>query len=85
MFDLLHSALYWVLKTYIVYRIVRTAVALWSTVAIYIIAPLFYKPNFDPYKGRWTVVTGGTDGIGKAYTIELAKKWITQICPYWSK
>ncbi|VDM06911.1 unnamed protein product [Wuchereria bancrofti] len=73
MFDLLHSALYWVLKTYIVYRIVRTAVALWSTVAIYIIAPLFYKPNFDPYKGRWTVVTGGTDGIGKAYTIELAK------------
>uniref|UniRef100_A0A915PP70 Oxidoreductase, short chain dehydrogenase/reductase family protein n=1 Tax=Setaria digitata TaxID=48799 RepID=A0A915PP70_9BILA len=47
--------------------------AFWSAVVVYIIAPLFYKPNFDPYKGRWTVVTGGTDGIGKAYTIELAR------------
>ncbi|VDK83562.1 unnamed protein product [Litomosoides sigmodontis] len=73
MFYLLHSALYWILKTYILYRIVRTTIAFWSAVAIYLIAPLFYKPNFDPYKGRWTVVTGGTDGIGKAYTIELAR------------
>uniref|UniRef100_A0A8R1XKQ4 Oxidoreductase, short chain dehydrogenase/reductase family protein n=1 Tax=Onchocerca volvulus TaxID=6282 RepID=A0A8R1XKQ4_ONCVO len=73
MFDLFHSVLYWILKTYIIYRIVRTIIAFWSTVVIYLIAPLFYKPNFDPYKGRWTVVTGGTDGIGKAYTIELAR------------
>lgn len=26
------------------------------------------------YGGRWAVVTGATDGIGKAYAIELAKK-----------
>ncbi|OZC11276.1 oxidoreductase, short chain dehydrogenase/reductase family protein [Onchocerca flexuosa] len=54
MFDLFHSVLYWILKTYIIYRIIRTVIAFWSTVAIYLIAPLFYKPNFDPYKGRWT-------------------------------
>lgn len=24
--------------------------------------------------GEWAVVTGGTDGIGKAYAIELAKR-----------
>ncbi|VDM96484.1 unnamed protein product [Thelazia callipaeda] len=65
--------IYWVLKIFVLYRILRTLIAFCSAVVIYVIAPLFYKPNFDPYKGRWTVVTGGTDGIGKAYTIELAR------------
>uniref|UniRef100_A0A8D8XAI5 Hydroxysteroid dehydrogenase-like protein 1 n=1 Tax=Cacopsylla melanoneura TaxID=428564 RepID=A0A8D8XAI5_9HEMI len=32
-----------------------------------------YKPNLRKY-GTWAVVTGSTDGIGKAYAIELAKR-----------
>lgn len=73
-FALIYSTFYWAVSTYVSYRIIRTTLAFWSAVATYIVAPLFYKPDFDPYKGRWTVVTGGTDGIGKSYTIELAKR-----------
>ncbi|KAE9414844.1 hypothetical protein Angca_005376, partial [Angiostrongylus cantonensis] len=52
----------------------RTIFVLIKVIFIYLVAPLFYTPNLKPYVNRWTVVTGGTDGIGKAYTIELAKR-----------
>ncbi|VDD85462.1 unnamed protein product [Enterobius vermicularis] len=64
---------WFVLKVYILYKCFRVTFAFWRAVYIYRIAPLFYSPKLDQYKNRWTVVTGGTDGIGKAYTIELAK------------
>ncbi|KAK6047041.1 oxidoreductase, short chain dehydrogenase/reductase family protein, partial [Cooperia oncophora] len=63
-----------ILYIYVGYRLCRTIVALIKAIFVYLIAPLFYKPNLMKYANRWTVVTGGTDGIGKAYTIELAKK-----------
>ncbi|KAK6047853.1 hypothetical protein COOONC_14640 [Cooperia oncophora] len=63
---------------YVGYRICRTLIALIKAVFIYVIAPLFYKPNLIQYANRWTVVTGGTDGIGKAYTIELAKRGLNK-------
>ncbi|KAK6736770.1 hypothetical protein RB195_019459 [Necator americanus] len=59
---------------YIGYRICRTVFALLHSIFIYLVAPLFYSPDLSRYVNRWTVVTGGTDGIGKAYTIELAKR-----------
>ncbi|KJH50809.1 oxidoreductase, short chain dehydrogenase/reductase family protein [Dictyocaulus viviparus] len=59
---------------YVGYRICRTILALIKAIFIYLLAPLFYSPNLKPYVNRWTVVTGCTDGIGKAYTIELAKR-----------
>ncbi|KAJ1369656.1 putative oxidoreductase dhs-5 [Parelaphostrongylus tenuis] len=59
---------------YVGYRICRTIFALIRAIFIYLVAPLFYTPNLKQYVNRWTVVTGGTDGIGKAYTIELAKR-----------
>ncbi|CAB3403747.1 unnamed protein product [Caenorhabditis bovis] len=59
---------------YIGYRVCRTFFAFVKAVFIYIIAPTFYKPNLEQYFNRWTVVSGGTDGIGKAYTFELAKR-----------
>lgn len=33
-----------------------------------------YQPNFRKKYGEWAVVTGSTDGIGKAYALELAKR-----------
>ncbi|KIH60310.1 oxidoreductase, short chain dehydrogenase/reductase family protein [Ancylostoma duodenale] len=53
---------------------IRTLFALLHSIAIYLIAPFFYSPDLTRYINRWTVVTGGTDGIGKAYTIELARR-----------
>jgi 17beta-estradiol 17-dehydrogenase / very-long-chain 3-oxoacyl-CoA reductase len=43
------------------------------------IAVSFYKMFLRPGKklvklGKWAVVTGATDGIGKAYAMELARK-----------
>ncbi|KAL6734541.1 hypothetical protein Aduo_005070 [Ancylostoma duodenale] len=59
---------------YVGYRVFRTLFALLHSIAIYLIAPFFYSPDLTRYINRWTVVTGGTDGIGKAYTIELARR-----------
>ncbi|EGT56282.1 CBN-DHS-5 protein [Caenorhabditis brenneri] len=59
---------------YLGYRLYRTFFAFLKAIFIYVVAPLFYKPNLEQYKHRWTVVSGGTDGIGKAYTMELAKR-----------
>ncbi|PAV86977.1 hypothetical protein WR25_24214 [Diploscapter pachys] len=59
---------------YVSYRLIRTCFALIWAVLLYKIAPLFYKVDLKPYKHRWCVVTGATDGIGKAYLNELAKR-----------
>nr|CAD2175876.1 unnamed protein product [Meloidogyne enterolobii] len=59
--------------SYIIYRLTRTFLALLEAFLIYFVAPLFYTPNLDIYVNRWTAVSGGTDGIGKAYIFELAK------------
>uniref|UniRef100_A0A914PAL7 Uncharacterized protein n=1 Tax=Panagrolaimus davidi TaxID=227884 RepID=A0A914PAL7_9BILA len=43
-----------------------------------IIYPYFIATPFDLHKlaggAKWAIVTGSTDGIGKAYAIELGKK-----------
>ncbi|PAV87005.1 hypothetical protein WR25_12727 [Diploscapter pachys] len=59
---------------YISYRLIRTCFALIWAVLLYKIAPLFHKVDLKRYKHRWCVVTGATDGIGKAYLNELAKR-----------
>lgn len=39
------------------------------------IGPYFFGENFNFRKyGEWAIVTGGSDGIGKAFVGELAKK-----------
>ncbi|KAI1722030.1 short chain dehydrogenase domain-containing protein [Ditylenchus destructor] len=37
---------------------------------------MIYTPNMAKYQMRWTVITGATDGIGRAYTLELARRGI---------
>uniref|UniRef100_A0A915EM21 Uncharacterized protein n=1 Tax=Ditylenchus dipsaci TaxID=166011 RepID=A0A915EM21_9BILA len=60
--------------SYVIYRVSRTLFALCWSIFLYCIVPIFYQPNFSRYKMRWTVVSGATDGIGKAYTLELARR-----------
>lgn len=39
---------------------------------------LFLRPGKDIVKfGKWAVITGATDGIGKAYAVALAKKGVS--------
>ena len=54
---------------YFAYRFIR---ALYN--AFY---PFFFVPAADLHRlagGKWAVITGATDGIGKAYAFELARK-----------
>eukprot|EP00124_Ichthyophonus_hoferi_P003374 Ihof_evm2s289 gene=Ihof_evmTU2s289 len=57
----------------------RSFVGLVTAATIYYIVKLVYiyflRPGKDLKKyGAWAVVTGSTDGIGKAYAMELARK-----------
>ncbi|CAD5211082.1 unnamed protein product [Bursaphelenchus okinawaensis] len=61
---------------YVSYRLLRTFFAFVWAVALYKIIPQFYGPALQRYKSRWTVVSGGTDGIGKAYMFELARNGV---------
>ncbi|KAF8362302.1 dhs-5 [Pristionchus pacificus] len=63
-------------RVYLSYRLLRTLFALLQSVFVYHIVPRFWQPDLDKFRVRWTVVTGGTDGIGKAYTYELARRGI---------
>jgi len=60
--------------SYIIYRLSRVCLALVWAIFLYWLAPLIYSPNLKRYRMRWCVVSGSTDGIGKAYTLELARR-----------
>ncbi|KAI6232924.1 hypothetical protein M3Y99_00979700 [Aphelenchoides fujianensis] len=67
-------AVAYVVTVYISYRLLRTFFALLHSIVLYLIIPQFYRPGFEWLRPRWTVVSGGTDGIGKAYMFELARR-----------
>ncbi|CAH1225027.1 HSD17B12 [Branchiostoma lanceolatum] len=47
----------------------------WQTIRLYLLSgPLGLSLDFRNYAGRWAVVTGSTDGIGKAYADQLAAR-----------
>ncbi|CAG9559231.1 unnamed protein product [Danaus chrysippus] len=54
----------------LLYYVVKSVVNVLYT---YIIGPLVNKVDFKS-QGRWALVTGSTDGIGKAYARELASR-----------
>jgi len=52
--------------------VVAVVAAIYFGIALY---NTFFRPAKDLTKyGKWAIVTGSTDGIGRAYAIELAKK-----------
>ncbi|KAI6197393.1 hypothetical protein M3Y94_01218700 [Aphelenchoides besseyi] len=67
-------ALAYVTTVYVSYRVLRTFFSLLWSITLYLIIPNFYRPGLGNYRPRWTVVSGGTDGIGKAYMFELAAR-----------
>ncbi|KAH7706108.1 Protein DHS-27 [Aphelenchoides avenae] len=68
--DSLYYAVYWVVSSYITFRICRCLYIVIRSVH----AHFFTKPmDLTPFKESWTVATGCTDGIGRAYVEELAR------------
>uniref|UniRef100_A0A0K0E699 Estradiol 17-beta-dehydrogenase 12 n=1 Tax=Strongyloides stercoralis TaxID=6248 RepID=A0A0K0E699_STRER len=68
--DLIFFLVKWYLASYITIRIGRCLWVLINSIK----GHFFTKPyDLSSYINDWTVVTGATDGIGKAYINELAK------------
>jgi hypothetical protein len=64
---LLTAALWW-LKTWFSFRLLKFGYIFMMS----IYGHFFARPvDLNPFKNRWTVVTGCTDGIGRAYIEEL--------------
>ncbi|XP_066219060.1 very-long-chain 3-oxoacyl-CoA reductase [Saccopteryx leptura] len=63
--------LYWVGAGTVAYLALRISYSLFTALQIW---GLGQEPAVGPELGEWAVVTGGTDGIGKSYAEELAKR-----------
>ncbi|KAM8813708.1 very-long-chain 3-oxoacyl-CoA reductase [Rhynchonycteris naso] len=63
--------LYWVGAGTVAYLALRISYSLFTALQIW---GLGQEPAVGPELGEWAVVTGSTDGIGKSYAEELAKR-----------
>ncbi|KAK5981998.1 Hydroxysteroid (17-beta) dehydrogenase 12 [Trichostrongylus colubriformis] len=70
MLDLVWRCLYYCVTSYLVVRLLKCLYVFSKSFIIHVLTPIY---NLDHLKDSWTVVTGGTDGIGRAYIEELAK------------
>ncbi|RCN39815.1 hypothetical protein ANCCAN_14249 [Ancylostoma caninum] len=70
MLSALWTYIWWAVTSYFVVRVLKCLFILVKSVIVHFITPIY---NLDHLKDSWTVVTGGTDGIGRAYIEELAK------------
>lgn len=59
------------------YAIVRTLYSVFMNVGVFWFE-WFGQLNFREY-GSWAVITGGTDGMGKCYVTELAKRGLNVV------
>ena len=66
----------WLLvRSVLVYRCLKAAYVAWKPLYLYVVAPgLGWLPSLRGYERSWTVVTGCTDGIGRAYLEELGRR-----------
>ncbi|KAI6188232.1 Dhs-27 [Aphelenchoides besseyi] len=68
LFDVFLNLGLWWLKAWVSYRLLKFSyIFVMSIYGHFLSRPL----DLSPYKDKWTVVTGCTDGIGKAYIDEL--------------
>ncbi|EYB86360.1 hypothetical protein Y032_0280g1217 [Ancylostoma ceylanicum] len=70
MLSALWTYIWWAVTSYFVVRVLKCLFILVKSVIVHFITPIY---DLDHLKDSWTVVTGGTDGIGRAYIEELAK------------
>ncbi|XP_072474505.1 very-long-chain 3-oxoacyl-CoA reductase [Notamacropus eugenii] len=63
--------LYWVGASTVAYLALRLSYSLFSAFRVW---GLGHEAEVGPALGEWAVVTGSTDGIGKSYAEELAKR-----------
>ncbi|XP_036620789.1 very-long-chain 3-oxoacyl-CoA reductase [Trichosurus vulpecula] len=63
--------LYWVGASTIAYLALRLSYSLFSAFRVW---GMGHESEVGPALGEWAVVTGSTDGIGKSYAEELAKR-----------
>ncbi|XP_060015352.1 very-long-chain 3-oxoacyl-CoA reductase isoform X3 [Lagenorhynchus albirostris] len=63
--------LYWVGAGTVAYLALRISCSLFTALRVW---GLGHEPGVGPGLGEWAVVTGSTDGIGKSYAEELAKR-----------
>jgi len=62
-------------QSVLIYRLLKVLAKLWNPLYSFWICPkLGWTVKLAEYQDYWSVITGCTDGIGKAYTEELAKR-----------
>lgn len=75
----LAQALLYVALAVGVYKITTFSLSYASLLAdLFILPPVNFK-MYGAERGRWAVVTGASDGIGKEYAIQLAKKGLNVV------
>ncbi|VDM62569.1 unnamed protein product [Angiostrongylus costaricensis] len=70
MLDNMWSCCYYAFTSYLVVRLLKFLFIIAKCFCVHILTPVY---NLDHLKDSWTVVTGCTDGIGRAYIEELAR------------
>uniref|UniRef100_F6RR92 Very-long-chain 3-oxoacyl-CoA reductase n=1 Tax=Monodelphis domestica TaxID=13616 RepID=F6RR92_MONDO len=66
-----YGFLYWVGVSTVAYLSLRLSYSLFSAIRVWGLA---HEDGVGPALGEWAVVTGSTDGIGRSYAEELAKR-----------
>lgn len=62
-----------------IYRITNLTLSLGALLADIFVLPATNFSKYGAKKGKWAVITGASDGIGKEYALQLAKKGLNVV------